>query len=297
MTKALGFYRDTLGFSVIKEGMLSPIEIRSIIGLKETKDARVVILKNRFQDTLVELIELSPSSGFPSRKGLGSLEYGIYDIAIFVKDIQECYKEGLRLGYQFASEPIPYQPNWVPHKVWEVVMFGPDNTPVVFFQRENDEAKGYGERYIRLNHSAQIVQSIDRVKDFYGGVLGLDPKGDMKVPGGVVDRVMGYPSGTEARLAFYERKCSNTCLIEFIEAKYQARTLGMDGRPPNHGIFMLSFESDDLQRTVSSSKHAGFPLRSQPVVYQDILHGKITAVTVMAPSDIMVCIFQKGEVG
>lgn len=295
LQKSLPFYRDLIGLSVIREYVPSSILVEKIHGVAAKTAARACLLKNELQDTLLELIEFTPAGGKPVRFGPGALEHGLYDFAFFVKDIQTCYAEGLAKGYKFASEPIPYQPNWVPHKVWEVIMFGPDNTPVVLFQRETGEAQAYQRQYIRLNHSAQIVESIDEVKKFYGGVLGLDAKGDMRVPGGVVDRVMGYPPGTEARLAFYERKGTNSCLLEFIEAKYQARTLGREGRPPNYGIFMISFEDHDLESTLRKSELAGFPTSGQPVSYRDIRNGTVTAASINAPSGVLVHLFKKGK--
>ena len=290
---SLAFYRDLIGMKVVAEQTLEPDEVQQLWNLPRETEAQAIFLKNELQSTLLELIEFKPNSGRTIREGTKSWDYGIYDVAFFVKDIAACYRDLTEKGYTFVSPPILYQPNWVPHQVKEVVLFGPDNVPFVLFERMTDEAQAYQQQYIRFNHSAQLVENLGEVKRFYGDILGLDLKGEMTVPEGIIDRVLAVPPGTESEVVFYERKDENTCLMEFLKLSVKAIALASIARPPNLGLFMISFEVDALLSLMETLKKEGIAILSGPVELQTKVHGKMRAITVEGPSGVMIELFER----
>jgi hypothetical protein len=56
--------------------------------------------------------------------------------------------------------------------------------------------------------------------------------------------------------------------------------------PEKLGIFLVAFESDDLQADIARVKEKGFKVLSGPVEIQSNLHGKIKAAHVEGPSNI-----------
>ncbi|MEW6143306.1 MAG: VOC family protein [Chloroflexota bacterium] len=291
--KALSFYRDMVGMKVVGEAMLGPVEVTRLWGLPASTTARAVFLRGELQDTVTELIEFTPNSGRQIRNGPGDLDWGIYDIAWFVKDIQYCYREGLAKGYRFVAPPVQYQPNWVPWQVKETVMLGPDDAALVLFERMTDEAKQYDRQYIRWNHSAFIVESVAEAKKFFCDLLGLDLRGEMDLPTGIVDSVLNIPPGTPCKGAFVERKGANTCIIELLEMKIPGKSLAGIAKPPNLGIFGYSFEIDNLDALLKASVRAGFPVFSGPVEVTTPLHGRMEAAIISGPYGAMIELFQR----
>ncbi len=293
MGKALSFYRDMVGMKVLAETILEPAEIARLWTLPEPTRAKAVFLKSELQDTIAELIEFTPNSGKRIRSGARDLNWGIYDIAWFVKDIQHCYREGLAKGYEFVAPPVQYQPNWVPWQVKETVMLGPDDAALVLFERMTDEARQYDRQYIRWNHSAFIVQSVAESRKFFCDFLGLDLRGEMDLPPGIVDRVLNIPPGTPCRGAFVEKKGTNTCIIELLEMKMPGRSLAAVARPPNLGIFGYAFEVDSLDSALKSSVEAGHPVISGPVEIETPLHGTNRAAFIAGPHGAWIQLFER----
>ena len=295
MEKALAFYRDYIGLEVVAEGVVERAEVTQLYGLPATTGAKAVFLKNELQDTLVELIEFRPNSGRVIRKGPHDWDYGIYDIAFFVRDIQACYRDAVGKGWKFILPPSHYKPNWVPWEVKETVLIGPDNAPFVLFERVTAEAQAYDRPYIRFNHSAQIIPSQEEVKRFYGGVLGLDVRSEVELPAGVVDTVMGVPRETKVRASFYEKKGSNTALMEFLEmdSHVPSKSLADVAKPPNLGMFMIAFPVDSLVEVKKALEREKFAVLVPPVEVTDPVRGRARALIARGPGDVWVELFEK----
>lgn len=295
MEKALSFYRDMIGMKVVAKTVLEPVEVERLWRLPPSTMAKAVFLRSELQDTAVELIEFTPNSGKLIRSGPGDLDWGIYDTAWFVKDIQYCYREALAKGYEFVAPPVEYQPNWVPWKVKETVMLGPDNAALVLFERMTEEAKQYDRQYIRMNHSAFIVGKVDEGKKFFCDCIGMDVRGEMEIPPGIVDSVLGIPPGTKCRGAFLEKKGTNTCIIELLEMAIPGKPLGMIARPPNLGIFGYAFEVDNLGRLLEVLPGSGYPIMGGPCKVKTPLHGEIEAAIISGPYGALIEIFQRNS--
>ena len=288
---SLAFYRDWIGMKVIAEQALEPDEIQKLWNLPKGTKARAVFLKNELQSTLVELIEFKPHSGRTIREGAKPWDYGLYDIAFLVKDITACYRDLTEKGFTFVSPPIQYRPNWVPHAVKEAVLIGPDNVPIAHIDRMTSEQYESPDEYIKLADSAQIVESMSAVVKFYGDILGLDLLSELTLPEGLVDDVLTLPPGTEVKMAFFNKE--NALIVEFLQLSMKGKSLASVARPPNLGLFMISFEVDNLLPLMETFKKEGIAILSDPVESHTQVHGKMRAITVEGPSGVMVELFER----
>jgi len=136
---SLAFYRDWIRMEVVAEQILEMDKIQQLWNLPGETEAKAVFLKDEVQSTLLELIEFTPKTGRTIREGAKQWDYGLYDIAFFVKDIAACYRDLTEKGFAFVSPPVQYQPNWVPHAVKEAILIGPDNVPIAHIERMTSE--------------------------------------------------------------------------------------------------------------------------------------------------------------
>lgn len=288
---SLAFYRDWIGMKVVAEQTLEPDETQRLWNLPEGTKARAVFLKNELQSTLLELIQFEPHSGRTIRQRAKPWDYGIFDIAFLVEGIDKIYYDLIGKGFTFISPPIPYQPNWVPHAVKEAILIGPDNVPIAHIERMTSEQYESQGNYIKLADTAQIVDSMSDVVRFYGDILGLDLLSELTLPKGLVDDVLTLPPGTEAKIAFFNKE--NALLVEFLEFSLKGESLASIARPPNLGLFMISFEVDNLSSLMETLAKGGIAILSTPIELHTKLHGKMRAVTVEGPSGVMLELFER----
>ena len=80
-------------------------------------------------------------------------------------------------------------------------------------------------------------------------------------------------------------------LFEILEIGIPGKKL--DSRPPNLGLFMMSFQVDDVEAMIAKCRQQGFEIISSPVVLKAGLQGEVRAATVIDPSGIMVELFER----
>jgi len=290
---SLVFYRDWGGMKVVAEQTMEPDKVQQLWNLPGGMEAKAAFLKDEVQSTLLELIEFTPNSGRTIREGARPWDYGLYDIAFFVKDADACYGDLTEKGFIFVSPPIQYQPNWVPYAVKEVILIGPDNVPIAHIERITSEGYESQDKYIRLIDSAQIVENMSDVGKFYGDILGLDFLGELTLPGGLVDDVLTLPHGTKVKMAFFNKKDENALMVEFLQLSVKGKSLSSVARPPNLGLFMISFEVDALLSLMATLKKEGISILSGPVELHTKVHGHMRAITVEGPGGVMVELFER----
>lgn len=293
LENSLALYRNYVGLKVLAEDTLQPDEIQQLWNLPVGTKARTVLLKNELRPTRLELVEFTPNSGRTIREEARPWDYGIYCVAFLVKDVDLLYRELTDQGFAFVSPPIQYQPNWVPYPVKETTLIGPDNVPINHFQRMKPEKYESAGNYVRFDHCFQIVESLDEVKGFYGDILGLDLSGEMPIPEGLIDDLIPLPPGNQIKTLFYGKKDENTLIMQFVEISLKGKSLAQVARPPNLGLFMLSFEVDNLLPLMESFKKEGIAILSGPVELRTKLHGEIRAITVEDPGGAMIALFER----
>jgi len=96
MEASLAFYRDWIGMQIVADQQLEPDKIQQLWNLPKATKARAVFVRNNDQSTLLELIEFQQGSNRKIREGANPWDYGIYDIAFMVKDLDKAYNDLLR---------------------------------------------------------------------------------------------------------------------------------------------------------------------------------------------------------
>jgi len=290
MDESLAFYRDWVGMKVVIDQHLEPDMIQHLGNLYEGTKARAVFLKNEEQSTLLELIEFRPHSGRMIREEAKPWDYGIYDIAFLVRDLDKTYNNLIKKGFTFLSPPITYP---FPFGVKEAILIGPNEMPIAHIEIVSSPKPEIKEDYGKIVDSAQMVEDMDEVIRFYKDILGLTPQGDYKLPRGLVDEVLTLPPGTDVRIAFFNKEGSEGPLVEFLKFSLKGKSLTSVAKPPNLGIFMISFETDDLSRLIEKFKREKVEIISGPVEMDVAQQGRIKTITVEGPSKVKIEFFEK----
>jgi len=289
---SLALFRDWIEMKVVADETLEPNEIQQLWNLPRGTEARAVSLKNELQSTLLELIEFTPHSGRTIREGTKSWDYGIYCVTFLVRDVDTTYRDLSGKGFTFISPPVAYQPNWVPHQVKELTVIGPDNVRIDHFQRMKDEDYGSQGNYVKFDHCAQFSDNLDEAIRFYRDIVGLDLIGQMTIPKRLIDDVIAVPPGTEEKVAFFNNKDRNDLMMECMQLSIKGKSLVSVARPPNLGLFMISFEVDDLSSLMETCKKEGVAILSGPMELHNQLHGKMRAIILESPNGVMIELFE-----
>lgn len=111
------------------------------------------------------------------------------------------------------------------------------------------------------------------------------------LPEGLVDDVLTIPPGTEVKIAFFNKE--NALLVEILQFSVKGKSLASVARPPNLGLFMISFEVNALFSLMETCKKEGISILSGPVDLHTKVHGKMRAITVEGPSGAMIELFER----
>jgi len=293
MNESLAFYRDWVGMKIVADQTLDFKKIQLLWNLSSETKARAVFLKNEEQSTMLELIEFQPHSERTIREESKPWDFGIYDIAFLVKDLEKTYDVLIKKGFTFVSPPVPYSPEWVPFNVKEAILIGPNEMPIAHIEIVGAQKPEFKGDYGKIIDSAQIVEDMDEVIRFYRDILGLALQGDYKLPRGLVDDVLTLPSGTDSRIAFFNKEGSEGPLVEFLELSLKGKSLAPVAKPPNLGIFAISFETDDLSGLIEKFNQEKIRIISGPIEMEIAPHGMLDTIIVEGPSEVMVEFFRK----
>jgi len=291
---SLAFFRDFAGMKIVADETLEPDGIQQLWNLPRETQAHAVFLKSELGSTLLEVIEFKPHSGRVIKEGAEARYYGLYDVAFQVKGMDAIYRDLTAKGFAFLTPPIQYQPVFIPFPVKQVFFLGPGNVPVTLIEPmapQEQDAQGY--HFNKLNDSAQIVESIDEAIKFYVDILGLDLMDQVTVPEGFLDELLGLPPDTGVKLAFVNRKDTDALLLEFVQPSVKGKSPAAAARPPNLGLFMISFEVDNLASLTEKFEKEGITILSGPVELHTKVHGKMRAITVEGPSGAMIELFER----
>jgi catechol 2,3-dioxygenase-like lactoylglutathione lyase family enzyme len=228
------------------------------------------------------------------REGAKTWDYGIYDMAFTVKDLDRTYEGLIKKGYTFITPPMTYSPTFFPdfHVKFSICL-GPNGMPIPHIQPIKPlppEMKG---DYGKIMDSAQIVENMEEALRFYRDLLGLTVITDATFPKGLLDKILGLPEGTEGRIVILNKEGSEAPFIELIELSVKGKSLSEMAKPPNLGIFMISFETDDLSGLRERLIREGISILSDPLGLTLLPYGKIRLVEVEGPSKVRVEFFER----
>jgi catechol 2,3-dioxygenase-like lactoylglutathione lyase family enzyme len=286
--EALRFYRDQAGMTLIGEEELGVPELRDLLRLPGLR-ARSALLNYERQPTRVRLVEFSPASTQTIRRTGADWDYGIYDIAFFVEGLEALYREITAVGGSFINPPISYNPFGQPVK--ETIFNAAGAVHLAHLEMGPERNDG-GWRYKHIADSAQFVTDKEAALRFYHDLLGLEVLAAVDLPRGSLDRLVGLPPGSSASLTFMGKTGAFNAMVAIIQFSARGKTPGSRARPPTLGIYMLSFEVNDLKKTIADATAARWPVLSGPVEIISNLGGRRYSATLEGPSGALVEVFQ-----
>ncbi|NER22252.1 MAG: VOC family protein [Symploca sp. SIO1C2] len=266
LSESLAFYRDIIKMSVVSDHPVDTETIEQLWNLPQGTTGRAVCLKNEEQTTLLELIEFKPHSDKFIRSDANTWDYGLFTIAFRAKDVDAAYHYFQQQGYKFICPPITYTPNWVPVTVKEAIMVGPNETPIALIERLSEPKPVIKGDFGILLDSSQLVADMEEVTKFYVDILGFNKVFDKALPDGMIDNILNLPAGTQSRMAFINQSGSNNPALEFIHCSVKGEYLSDVAKPPNLGLFAITFQTDDLSALIAKLQSHDIKIISGPVI-------------------------------
>ena len=147
--------------------------------------------------------------------------------------------------------------------------------------------------YGKIMDSAQIVENMEEALRFYRDLLGLAVVTDATFPKGLYDKLLGLPYGTEGRIVLLNSESSNAPFLELVQLSVKGKSLSEVAKPPNLGIFMISFETDDLSGLIDKFRKENITILSDPVELALLPYGGIRLIHVEGPSKVRIEFFER----
>lgn len=220
----------------------------------------------------IRLVKFHGTSGEVMRSSQRTWDTGgIFDIDVYVSDVDTNYRELQRHGWTAYGEPTDY--SWGGFEVRQSLAHSPDGIAVGMLQP-------YGKILIdlpdykhmsRAFNSAQIVRDFDESLAFYTEKLGWKTLVntvvvDEEEPG---REVMGIPmplaKSVERRVAIIHPNGTNDGSAELIEMReIQGRHFGDRCVAPNLGYLCLRFPVENLGQYVTELKQRNVEFYTEP---------------------------------
>jgi catechol 2,3-dioxygenase-like lactoylglutathione lyase family enzyme len=141
---------------------------------------------------------------------------------------------------------------------------------------------------------AQYVPSMEACAPFYTDICGYTSVFDAELPQGLIDEVVALPRGSTSRLNLMYQTHTKTPAVELIQCSAPGRSLADVVHPSNIGLFAMAFETGDLGALVARVTEAGYGIAAGPHAYEAPPHGRVTAVVVRGPNDVLLEFFSRG---
>lgn len=292
--KSLEFYKSIVGMRVTGGKVFNFEELRQMWMLPAGTEAEVAILQSERQSTELALVEFKPHSGTFIRNEAENWDYGIFDLAFVVKDLDKLHRELTDVGYQFPTKPVLYEPTFHPGlKVIYSILMGPDRVPIPHIQYLEPTPPPLAHDYGRIMDSAQVVEDMEEALTFYRDLLGLKVMADAEFPAGMLDNLLHLPPQTQGRIALLNQEDDDAPLLELIELSIQGRHLAELAAPSNIGIFMLGFETTSMDTLIQDLSASPFSVDVELESFPMLPHGTERKIHLEGPSRVKLEFFER----
>ncbi|MBI3950584.1 MAG: VOC family protein [Acidobacteria bacterium] len=296
MDRSVKFYTDVLGFEKVVDVDLSGPKIEKLWELKPGTRARMVLLRRDGVNAgMIRLVQFTPGSSRFIRQGAKSWDVGIFDLDFIVDDINRRYEELKAQGYQFPASPGEVKTTG---QTMFALFRGPDRVTMVLLRTSTGPFKP-GEKlpkYSEAVTSLQVVADVEKALMFYRDILGLKVRADYMASDKQLDAMLGLPSGSRLRGIVLTGGESLTGKVELIHyPDLKGREVG-DAKPPNIGLFMLSFAVDDVDRLFEAFRKNNVSVICPPTEMEFAPYGKTKVMTARSPNGVMLE-FVQAEMG
>lgn len=283
LTGYQSFLESTAGWRVIAEGELPP-PILHAWGLPEQAAARFVVMANPgTQRGFVRLVQFTDVDQQQIRSNAQSWDTGgWFDVNTRVVDMATKFAQLQAAGWQATSDPVRFR--FAQFEVIEWLARGPDGIVFAMIERVAPELEGWPQlrEMSRLFNATQIVTDLPEARKFYERVLGFQPYLEYSSASAKEGpNVLGLPHNLaddiRRDIAILSPDGNNEGSIELLSfdgltgADFSHRAI-----PPNLGIVMLRFPTDDLSALhkhlqASDVEIAFAPIRINLPPYGDVM--------------------------
>ncbi len=287
---SLRFYSEVLGFKKLADVELRKTDIKKLWGLRRGTRARIVVMGREGADSgMVRLVQFAPRHDQLVHRDIKLWDLGACYIHVNVDSVERRYTELKAKGFEFFGPPTEWKVEEQNRTIREALFHGPDGLIVDLLHSETGSSKPDEKlpKYSEIVNSAQVVPDMDEALAFYRDTLGLAVLKD-QVPGNKqLDSQLQFPPGTRIRvvhLGMAEKPTSRMELVQFLNIK------GRDliGRPPNIGLFMLSFAVEDIEKLIEEFRKKNISVKCLPTEIESTLYGKRKVATAQAPNGLLV---------
>ena len=135
LDRSVAFYRDALGFSLMR--IIEPRDDEKLGAIIGMRGARARIAHLRKGDNMLELFQYVLPVGRPVPPDKSQADIGMIHAGFRSSDVSADFRRLQSLGVAFISEPVEFRPG-----VWVVYFRGPDGE--VFELRQDDSLQPVG---------------------------------------------------------------------------------------------------------------------------------------------------------
>ena len=115
-----------------------------------------------------------------------------------------------------------------------------------------------------LHHANVVVSNMERTKEFYTRVLGLQVALETSIEDSEFARGVGFP-GTKLLATFFAVAGSSTLIEAFQFLVPPSRQVSADSKPTDMGVGHICFEVEDIDQTYRELRDKGVEFASSPV--------------------------------
>jgi catechol 2,3-dioxygenase-like lactoylglutathione lyase family enzyme len=219
-------------------------------------------------------------------------DYGLFDIAFRVKNLDAVYEHLSEKGFTFIAPPKTFEADWTHVTVKDAIMLGPNRFYMPFIERISEPKPLIQGAFDIMLDVAQFVEDMEEVISFYVDILGMSKVFDQLLPRGLINDVVGLPDDADARLVFIQEPESNAPMLEFIECTARGKSLADFSKPPNIGLFSIALETIDLSSLKAKLRTKGYQITCEIDRRSIENHKMARAIKVLGPSGVSLEFFE-----
>lgn len=299
LAAAKDYYARHMEMDCVAEASIDDAAHRA---LWTTGGGRVAWMRNRQQQTVIELIAYDEGETGFIRDDRPSHAIGLFDVAFQVRDLDGLYARLAAENYPPIVPPILYPAFWPGLVVKDVLIEEPSRTYLSLIERVSDPVpKIDGEIGIMLD-VAQFTDDPAAVIAFYRDLLGLELYFDEILPKGLVNTLLGLPEEAPVRLMFLRQSGADTRggevrerraqvpppMVEILHTGLASPRLDSRTRPPRIGQFAIAFEVQRLSELAARLAQGGYPAVAGPVEQRLADGREVTTLLVQGPGGVWV---------
>ncbi|MBL8628589.1 MAG: VOC family protein [Rhodospirillaceae bacterium] len=262
MKQALGLFRDVMELKVESEGPVPQSLLDAWHVPAGTKAIQAILSCKGYPIGRLRLVQYTPTpaqkvridhSAHHTEADTGT-DVGIKAIDFYVRDpILDAVGKIEKHGYTFRSKPVYHQ---IADTISEECLFsGPDGVPVLLMvgHRHSSTSMRKGAPhgpFSEIPTISIVAGDLDKTREFYGELLGLDVVTDAETPAEyreLVNDLTGTPKGTRIHFLMFADKpeaSGKILCVHFFDRT--GKVLKGRMKPGHLGFSLLTHDSDDV---------------------------------------------------